>query len=396
MTGPAGGAPLIARRDLCARIDELTYGVEAFARGAGMTVAVDANVVTERAALLGLSRGGTVSANGMCRMIRANDGWLAVNLPRVEDVELLPAWIGSEVKDDLWPQVECAARAASCDKLVERAQLLGLAAARIGESFVPTWSIVPMGKPGARRKKRPLVLDMSSLWAGPLCGALLAEAGADVIKLESTSRPDGARFGSPAFFATLNAKKRAIALDLPRDREVLRKLFAVADVVIESARPRVLEQWGFSLQEIFAANPHVTWVSVTAYGRTGARANWVGFGDEIAAAAGLVVESEGPPMFVGDAIADPLTGLAAAASAFACLAAGGGFLIDASLFGAAAFVAGAPQLENAASVEWRNDAWMLREGARLEPVRAPIARSVADAAKTLGADTETVLREVLS
>lgn len=186
-------------------------------------------------------------------------------------------------------------------------------------------------------------MDLSSLWAGPLCGALLAEAGADVAKLESQSRPDGARFGNIDFFNRLNAKKRMMEFD-PNDRARLKKLFAEADIVIEGARPRVLEQWGFSLPEIFALNPDLIWISVTGYGRNGVRANWVGFGDDVAAAAGLVAGDKSP-MFVGDAIADPLAGLLAAASAFACLAAGGGFLVDASLFFAAHFVATAPQIE---------------------------------------------------
>jgi crotonobetainyl-CoA:carnitine CoA-transferase CaiB-like acyl-CoA transferase len=129
-------------------------------------------------------------------------------------------------------------------------------------------------------------------------------------------------------------------LDLPRDLDALRDLLARADIVIESARPRVFEHWGISLKDVFASNPHLIWVSITAYGREGARANWVGFGDEVAAAAGLITERAGQPMFVGDAIADPLAGLGAAASAFACLGAGGGFLVEANLFAAAAFVAG--------------------------------------------------------
>ncbi len=396
LIGPRDGAPLVPKRDYCARIAELACGVEAFSRAAGMAVEIDENLVTERAAFLGLRRGGTISANGKCRMVRASDGWLAVNLPRDDDIELIPAWLGCEAGDDIWQTIEQAARAAPCARLAENAQLLGLAVARVGDSFAPPPFIVPMGAPGARRKERPLVLDMSSLWAGPLCGALLAEAGADVVKLESPSRPDGARFGDPSFFAKLNANKRMLALDLPQDRDTLRKLFAAADIVIESARPRVLAQWGFKLSDIFEANPYLIWISVTAYGRKSARANWVGFGDDVAAAAGLVVETtEAVPIFVGDAIADPLTGLAAAASAFAGLAAGGGFLIDASLFAAAAYVAAAPPLEDAATVEWHDGAWLLHSDGWFEPVRAPAANPVPDKVKALGADSKAVLREIL-
>jgi hypothetical protein len=102
--------------------------------------------------------------------------------------------------------------------LVERAGLLGLAVAEAG---APS----RVGRPGAlvvscgtalerSRAARPLVVDLSSLWAGPLCTQLLQDAGARVVKLESAARPDGARFGAPAFFDLLNAGKASVALEL--------------------------------------------------------------------------------------------------------------------------------------------------------------------------------------
>jgi crotonobetainyl-CoA:carnitine CoA-transferase CaiB-like acyl-CoA transferase len=395
LAGPRDAAPYIATRDYCGRIDELAFGVEAFARAAGMTVRVDGNVLTERAAWLGLKRNGTISANGKCRMIRARDGWLAVNLPRDDDWNAVPAWLGREVQKDDWLVIEGSARNQSRCTLAENAQILGLAVVAVCDNYKASSPITRMGVPSAPGKKKPLVLDLSSLWAGPLCGALLADAGADVIKIESRSRPDGARFGNADFFDRLNAGKRMLALDLPADRDVLRKLFATADVVIESARPRVLEQWGFSLAEIFAVNPDLIWISVTGYGRQSARANWVGFGDDTATAAGLVVDSADGPMFIGDAIADSLAGLMAAASAFACLAAGGGFLVDASLFAASAFVANAPRLEEQTTVERRNGAWVLHGDGWLEPVREPQAMPFREHARSLGADTGAIMQPVL-
>jgi CoA-transferase family III len=344
LTGPLNGSPHIPARDYCSRIDELTYSVMAFAHAAGMTVQVDNSVLTERTARLDLQRNGAISANGKCRMMRARDGWLAVNLPREDDWNSLPAWLGSHVANGDWPAIEAIARDQSCKKLTEDAQLLGLAVATVGDTYEALPLIAPMGKPALSQRAKPLVLDLSSLWAGPLCGALLAETGADVVKLESRSRPDGARFGDADFFNRLNAKKRMIQFDPDTDRAMLRDMFAAADIVIESARPRVLAQWGFTLEDIFKTNPDLIWISVTGYGRNGERANWVGFGDDVATAAGLVANAATDPMFIGDAIADPLAGLTAAASAFACLAAGGGFLIDASLYTAARFVATAPQI----------------------------------------------------
>lgn len=324
-----------ARPDMRRRITELVCSVEAFSKAAQMPVTVDRDIFTRRAALLGLPPAGETSANGKCRMVRAQDGWLAVNLPRATDLDLLPAWLDS----DAWDQIESAARTTSRNILVDRARLLGLAAAPVAEALNPSRLIARMATPNREPRARPRVIDLSSLWAGPLCGSLLADADAEVIKVESEGRPDGARTGSPEFFARLNGKKHLVSVEPQRDQNLLRELFATADVVIESARPRVLAQWGFSLPEIFTANPSLTWVSITAYGRTPERANWVGFGDDVAAAAGLVTENEGHPEFIGDAIADPLAGLTAAAATFACRAAGGGFLVDANLYGAASFVA---------------------------------------------------------
>jgi hypothetical protein len=318
-------------------VEQLLHGVRSFSRAAGMPVNVDASVITERAAMLGLPPPGQTSANGTCRMIRARDGWIAVNLPRESDLELLPAWLDAGA-DDAWPTIEKAARTRDCHDLVTTGQLLGLAVAQVAEHYAPP-PLITRHHQSRSRKKKPLVLDLSNLWAGPLCGALLAEAGCDVVKVESPARPDGARSGNPEFFARLNGKKRPLSLDMPRERDRLMELLATADIVIESARPRVLENWGMTLGGIFDANPLLTWISVTGYGRSGERANWVGFGDDVAAAAGLIAVDADGPHFVGDAIADPLAGLTATASAFACLAAGGGFLIDTSLFAAAAFVA---------------------------------------------------------
>ncbi len=82
------------------------------------------------------------------------------------------------------------------------------------------------------------MIDLSSLWAGPLCGNLLQALGARVIKVESTQRPDGARFGAENFFDLLNANKECVALNLNAEegREQLRQLLLRADIVIEASR----------------------------------------------------------------------------------------------------------------------------------------------------------------
>ena len=103
-------------------------------------------------------------------------------------------------------------------------------------------------------------------------------------------------------------------------------------MVIEGSRPRALTRLGIDPHEIVAAHPGAVWVAITAYGRTGPRRQWVGFGDDAAAAGGLVQwGADGTPGFVGDAVADPLTGLVAAALVARAVRDGGGVVIDLAL-----------------------------------------------------------------
>ncbi len=131
--------------------------------------------------------------------------------------------------------------------------------------------------------------------------------------MESPSRPDAARDGDPALFALLDAGKRHLVVDLDRreGQDELRELCAGADLVVEASRPRALDQLGVERRP--------PWLSITAYGRTGPWAQWVGFGDDAAAAGGLVAWDGDGPVFVADAAADPATGLFAAAAALAVL-----------------------------------------------------------------------------
>jgi crotonobetainyl-CoA:carnitine CoA-transferase CaiB-like acyl-CoA transferase len=179
-----------------------------------------------------------------------------------------------------------------------------------------------------------LVVDLSSLWAGPLCARLLGRAGARVVKVESSTRPDGARRGPVAFFDAVNAGKEHLALPLhtAAGRAELRALLRTADVVVEGSRPRALEQMGIEPAEVLAGRPGAVWVAITAYGRRGPWRNRVGFGDDAAAAGGLLAaDPTGAPTFAGDALADPLAGVVAAALAALALRGGGGVLVDVAL-----------------------------------------------------------------
>ena len=93
------------------------------------------------------------------------------------------------------------------------------------------------------------------MWAGPLCSHLLQKAGADIIKIESAQRPDGARRGPPAFFQLLNTGKRNLTLDFSSAADLvqLRQLILKADIVIEGSRPRGLRQLGVHAEELICA-----------------------------------------------------------------------------------------------------------------------------------------------
>jgi crotonobetainyl-CoA:carnitine CoA-transferase CaiB-like acyl-CoA transferase len=188
---------------------------------------------------------------------------------------------------------------------------------------------------------RLLVVDLSSLWAGPLCSHLLQQLGLRVVKVESTRRPDGARGGHRGFFDLLNGGKRSVALDFHADHDValLRRLLSVADIVIEASRPRALEQLGIVATDLLAHGPRV-WVSITGYGRSSPGRDWVAFGDDAAVAGGLVVRDPSGPCFCADAIADPLTGLTAALAALDALDTGRRVLLDIAMARVAGHFAG--------------------------------------------------------
>jgi crotonobetainyl-CoA:carnitine CoA-transferase CaiB-like acyl-CoA transferase len=192
------------------------------------------------------------------------------------------------------------------------------------------------------------VVDLSSLWAGPLSARVLSDAGAPVTKVESAARPDGAR-GTPDFYRHLHPDEQSnVVVDLSsaRGRAQLHELVEAADVVIEASRPRALEQLGSGPEQVRPKSGRV-WLSITGYGRRGPGANWIAFGDDAAVAGGLTAKNDtGEPVFCADAVADPVTGLFGAAAVLRSLAAGGGHLIDLALAGAAAAVARAGTSES--------------------------------------------------
>jgi hypothetical protein len=361
LTGRSDGPGLGGPGALVDLVDRASCVLNRAAKGSGSGEIIGDGLALlgERAALSGLGRGGSTSCGGSTRLVPTADGWLAVSLARPDDVAALPAWLGRDVPaDDPWPAVYEGVSERTSRVLDEGAALLGLPIAALGSVDPPAEatfdlplraeSVTPEGP---RRAGDPtsiadaLVVDLSALWAGPLCGQLLAACGARVVKVESVARPDGARLGPRAFFDLLNGAKQSVVLDLAtvRGRRNLERLLGAADVVIESARPRALEQMGILAAHLMRrpTGPRV-WVSVTSHGRTGPEAQRVAFGDVAAVAGGLVSGDERGPCFLADAVADPLSGLVAAAAVVEALSAGGRWLLDAAMAPMAAAGAGPP------------------------------------------------------
>lgn len=376
LTGHRDGAPLYPHTRAAALVDELAA-----------PFGLDSGLLSERAAMTGWRRQGQVTLGGGGRLLRAADGWMAMSLPRREDFELLPALIGLDAQPvQAWPAVAAWVAGRPGAEAVAQARLLGLAAGVVGEEPVAAPArCSPHEGRSVRDLEGCVVLDLSSLWAGPLCSHLLARAGARVIKVESTSRPDGARRGNADFYDLLNAGKESVALDLSSSSATRHLLALVerADVIVTSARARALSRLGMDPDAVAAGQ---VWVAITARG-------WgddsVGFGDDVAAAAGLVAWDEGgEPCFAGDAIADPLCGVIAAAA----VRRGATGFMDVSLQHAAtaAMSQGTATALRATVAQAEAGEWSLWG----EAVAAPRPRRPRERARDLGRDTAAVLAEM--
>ncbi|MBV1686861.1 CoA transferase [Novosphingobium sp. G106] len=258
---------------------------------------------------------------GGSRLLPTRDGrWFALTLIRPIDREYLPALFLDDAIDvhDQDAIAQAVARFDGAD-LLERGRLLGLTVADADE--VPVSAPVEVLATGSHRRRDfatlPLVVDLSAIWAGPLVGHLLWQAGAEVVKVESAGRPDLIRRDDPATFEIINQGKANAAIDLAReaDRTALIALIRRADIVIESSRPRALRQLGIDADALVREVPGLVWLSVTGHGASGEAANWAGIGHDCGVAGGLaraMEQASGEIGYVGDALADPLTGIFAA------------------------------------------------------------------------------------
>jgi len=352
----------------------------------------------ERAVLNGFRIPSLRSAGGGCRLFPARDGWIALNLARPDDRDMLPALFEDGGLDPADDEAIASRIALACEgELVARGRELGLALAGVAEKASgPPCAVATTGlQRAAPKHDAPLVVDLSALWAGPLAGHLLWSAGARLVKVESATRPDAMREGDPQLFARLNQGKASVRLDLraSADRAALIALIRRADMVIEAARPRALEQLGIFADALVRETPGLIWLTITGHGADpGGPRNWVGFGDDCGVAGGLsaaMLAATGQPSFVGDAIADPLTGIMAAQSGWKHWREGIARRIIFSMSGIAQQALRETMADGATAFAQQLRAWRSAEGQAFPAVRS---RAVADV-RPLGADNAAWLQD---
>lgn len=192
------------------------------------------------------------------------------------------------------------------------------------------------------------VVEMGTLIAGPFCGQILGDFGADVIKIEDPKTGDPMRQwgrslpkGLSPWWPVIGRNKRSVGLDLrtPEGREIATKLIDQADVLIENFRPGTLEKWGMGYEALAARNPRLIVARVSGFGQTGPYAKRAGYGLIGEAMGGLrhvTGEPDRPPARAGISIGDSLTAMHAVMGITMALHArertGRGQMIDAALY----------------------------------------------------------------
>lgn len=174
------------------------------------------------------------------------------------------------------------------------------------------------------------VIDVTSMIAGPFATNLLADFGAEVVKVEQPGAGDACRAigpfarGESLKFPSLNRNKKCLTLNLddPRGAALFRRLCADADLVVENYRPGVMEHWGLDPDELRRVNPRLIFVRISGYGQTGPYRDKAGFGTPATAFAGLTYllgYPDRPPLNIPISLADLLAGLYGALAALMAL-----------------------------------------------------------------------------
>ena len=192
------------------------------------------------------------------------------------------------------------------------------------------------------------VLELGQLIAGPFCGQLLGDFGAEVIKIEAPDRPDPARDwgavkvnGESVFWAIIARNKQSLTLNLrlQKGQEILKRLASTADVLIENFRPGTLEKWGLGPDTLHQINPRLVITRVSGYGQTGPESHKAGYASVGEAKAGLrylIGEPDRPPARAGVSLGDTMTGTFAALGTMMALfhreKSGRGQVVDAAIY----------------------------------------------------------------
>ena len=168
------------------------------------------------------------------------------------------------------------------------------------------------------------IVDLTRVLAGPYATRILADFGAEVIKIQSARTAQGAEQNKSEYFKTWNRNKKSVTLNLDfrEARDSLLKLIAISDVVVENFSPRVMQNWGFTYERLKGIKPDLVMLSISAMGRTGPWKNMVGYGTTFHALSGLTAmtsRSLEKPAPLGHAYGDIITGLYAAIAVLAAL-----------------------------------------------------------------------------
>ena len=251
------------------------------------------------------------------------------------------------------------------------------------------------------------VLELGQLIAGPYCGQVLADFGAEVIKVEPPGKGDAMRqwgeadseTGEPLWWNVIARNKKSMTLDLrqPRGQELLRELASQADVLIENFRPGTMERWGLGYDVLSRDNPGLIMVRVTGFGQDGPYASRAGFASVCEAMGGLRYLSgypDRPPVRVGISLGDTLAGVHAVMGTLVALhqreRSGRGQVVDSAIFESVLAMMEnlIPEYARAGKVRERSGSFL----PKIAPSNAYPARDGRDV--IIGANQDTVFRRL--
>lgn len=242
------------------------------------------------------------------------------------------------------------------------------------------------------------VIELGQLIAGPFCGQLLGDMGAEVIKVEPPEQGDPMRnWGhgdAKLWWEVVARNKKAISVDLrvPEGQEIISKLVATADILIENFKPGTLEKWGLGPEQLHAINPRLIIVRVSGYGQTGpysTRAGFGGIGEAMGGWRAIVGDADRPPSRMGVSIGDSLAATYGCLGALAALHArertGKGQVVDSALYEAVLQVMESLVPEYVVSGHVRQ-----RTGSVLEGIAPSNVYACADGEYLIGANQDAV------